>query len=50
VVQVVAVVPTEIFNLLLGADRQLHGGLPICLMKEVVLGIFSRQDGVLFDA
>lgn len=45
----VRVVPTDISGLLLGAGGR-RGGLPICLIKEAVIGFFSRQDGVVLDA
>jgi hypothetical protein len=49
VVQVVVVVPAEISDLLLGANMRQGGGLPLCLIKEEVLGFFWHQDGVLLD-
>jgi hypothetical protein len=40
-------VPFEIFDLLLGDNGQRWQGLPIYLIKEVVLGFFLHQDNVL---
>jgi hypothetical protein len=47
VVRFVVAVPVVGFGLLLRAGMRHHGGLLICLTKEVVLQFFSRQDGVL---
>ena len=49
-VRVVAAVPAEISGLPLEAGWRRRGGLPICIIKVVILGFFSRQDGVLLDA
>jgi hypothetical protein len=43
----VLAVPTEISDVLLGFDEWQCGGPPISLIKEAVLGFFSRQDDVL---
>ena len=48
--RVVAVVRAEISCMLLEAGGRRRGGLPICLIKVVILGFFSGQDGVLLDA
>jgi hypothetical protein len=36
-------------RMFLGAGGRQRGGISICLIKEAVLGFFSRQDDVLFD-
>jgi hypothetical protein len=40
------VVSAEISGLLLGADGRWRGGLPIFLIKDVVLGFFLRQNNI----
>jgi hypothetical protein len=49
VVREVVEVSVEIFGLLLPADGKRRGDLPICLIKEAVIGFFPCQDGVLLD-
>jgi hypothetical protein len=49
-VWVVEVVPAKIFGPSLDVGMSQRGGMPIRLIKEVILGFFSRRDGVLLDA
>jgi hypothetical protein len=41
---VVAAMPDEISDILLGASKRRRGGLLICIIKEEDLGFFSCQD------
>jgi hypothetical protein len=42
--RVVAAMPDEISDILLGASKRRRGGLLICIIKEQDLGFFSCQD------
>jgi hypothetical protein len=50
VVRLEMAVPAQISVQLLGAGEGRRGGLPICIIKEMVIGLFSRQDSVMLYA